>query len=473
MNKEERKIYNKRRYEQSKLEKAGARLEEKEIEEAAHMHDWRFAIKHLSHEDIECFRFYSGRLESFFNIVQGLPILISTRLKHRMETEFCTYDGVTVSILQFFQALERMKHTELEIDGIIYSELPRLSGSAMSKTTASGNGWGEYREAAVSWWARTVIMFREQADVKKRNRLLEAVKREACRNHSQFCSMLLSDYNISYETYMQYLTSAFATDGYHAHLYTTEQIITCAMNRFFIPALPMTVTPPPVEKKKDRKDHDMTYRLKQKREKALLDPRDRFIFEDDLFARLPVCAIYVSSLYRLDSDMKLSWVDKEIRRLLLGSPIQNFDIIPSGLPIHVSYELQINLDDADFMGLPELHYKQACLRIVYGKMAESGLKYSSMAKFTDHGDDWDAFYESYKELMLQAQEHQSHVQDNGSLLDFTAVLKNHQDFLKMLYHKYGLSHDEYMRCVLFAYASHGLFYPFNTHDEVIRCALRL
>ena len=466
---EKRKLYKKQHYEQhyerTKLEKEEAA--------AALMHDWRFAIKNLSDEEVECFRFYSGHHESFFNIVRGLPILITPRLKIDMEDVFCTYDGVTISTLQYFQALRRMQHTEFEMDGKFYSELPRLSGSAMSQETASGNGWEEFREASESWRARTVILIHEEADEEKRNRLNEAVEREACRNHSQFCSMLLIDYNISYETYMQYLTSAFTTDGYHTRLHTTEKIITCAKNRYYIPALPMTVIPPPVEKKKDRKDYDMTYRLKQRREKALLDPRDRFIFEDDFFARLPVRWIYNSSSYRLDYHMDLSWIDKEIRRLLIGGPIQNFDIIPSGLPIHVSYELQINLDATDFTGLPELHYKQACLRIVYGKLAESGIKYSSMAKFTDHGDDWDDFYERYKVIMLQAQEHQSYVQDNGSLLDFTAVLKNHQEFLKMLYQEYGLSHDGYMRCVLFAYASHGLFYPFNTHDEVIRCALRL
>ena len=67
------------------------------------------------------------------------------------------------------------------------------------------------------------------------------------------------------------------------------------------------------------------------------------------------------------------------------------------------------------------HYTQARCRIKYIELARQGIIYSDMPKFTDSGDNFDEFQDKFLHTYF--------------LLNFTAILKNHQDFLKMLYHK--------------------------------------
>ena len=72
------------------------------------------------------------------------------------------------------------------------------------------------------------------------------------------------------------------------------------------------------------------------------------------------------------------------------------------------------------------------------------------------GSEWDEYIREYNAVR--------------DILRSDIIYKKTKEFLVMLHEKYGLTPAEYMKCILTAFASAGLFIPFHSPEEIILCA---
>ena len=171
----------------------------------------------------------------------------------------------------------------------------------------------------------------------------------------------------------------------------------------------------------------------------------------------------------VESPDKFNCVDRGVVCFLYGEPI-NFHNINSRIPIPISKHVEEHLM-GDFE-IPFLQIRQTEERLIQLELNEMGIFYYKLPKListqfsrdTMPGAEWDRYIKEYD--VIKGRFNDADYTEHMNLI----IIKN-MEFLIMLHEKFGLTHEEYMDCVLTSFASDELYIPFNTPEDIIRCAL--
>jgi len=179
---------------------------------------------------------------------------------------------------------------------------------------------------------------------------------------------------------------------------------------------------------------------------------------------------------------RLNLEEIEMYDVFNGNPL-SFFYIQQRIPIVISANLQ-RVYSFNVLGFNSMYYNQATQRILNDELAKQGIDYSLLPKLlnastywcTMPGDAWRAYRLAYEAALALPSDtpKESHYRyshnDTGHCLSFPRILENHKEFVFMLYRDFEMSHSDYMRCVISAFATDGLYFPYNTPQEIILCA---
>jgi hypothetical protein len=178
--------------------------------------------------------------------------------------------------------------------------------------------------------------------------------------------------------------------------------------------------------------------------------------------------------WNVDSPDELNCVDMGVVWFLYGEPI-NFHNINSRIPVPISKHAEEYLM-GDFQ-IPFLQRRQTEERLIQLELKEMGVFYSELPKListqfsrdTMPGAAWDRYIKEYD--VIKSRFNDAFSSDEKYTEHMNLIVIKNMEFLIMLHEKFGLTHEEYMDCVLTSFASDELYIPFNTPEEIIRCAL--
>lgn len=214
-----------------------------------------------------------------------------------------------------------------------------------------------------------------------------------------------------------------------------------------------------------------------KAEKARYDKERRKKTREDCDSEDAVVSQHAKDIRKKDRDRKRpkddniyesfdnsSLSEKDIFHFLTGNP-HSFLNIPEGVPILISKDLQqICNDTVSGFGIPNLQFEQSLNRIIQNCLQRKDIFYDRLEKMVGKSwslrnlpsEDWEIYNEYYGKFY--------------KLIDFDDIIQENFRFLQILHRDYNITHDEYMNFVLKSFYTHGLYVPFNTPDEIIKCS---
>jgi len=174
-----------------------------------------------SYEEHEFNNWAKGWPTSFFGLVphnEDMHYMRDSKVMRCMDTAV-DGDRIPVSMLMFFQAINRIIFSELSILGYIYRDLEKLLGS--------GSTLARKRDMDTSW--ETFMVQYEIRNVEFMHRLIAGDPMvDVVEEHERYVQFLKEEYNITFTEWIDYLFIAFETDGLYIPFNTPAEIIECA-----------------------------------------------------------------------------------------------------------------------------------------------------------------------------------------------------------------------------------------------------
>jgi hypothetical protein len=185
-----------------------------------------------------------------------------------------------------------------------------------------------------------------------------------------------------------------------------------------------------------------------------------------------------------NEDDSLTCAETELECFLNGNPISFINLI-RGIPIKISLNVKKSLYyDSIGMGmLTWIQYKQTQNRIIVAILASKGLKYNELPQLlgtsscwgTINNSKWNTYKDAHETILDMALD-EAEKNNYGRIeicsdspFAYDKLVENHQEFLRFL-NRHSLTFDDWVQCMISAFVSDGLYIPFNTAEEIIRCA---
>ena len=213
-------------------------------------------------------------------------------------------------------------------------------------------------------------------------------------------------------------------------------------------------------KKAKRKEYNLNFQLKKKQKNS----SQQNIYVKEEFK----CANCIER----ERDEAYNCVELEVVNFLSGRPLSFYNI-NKRIPIPMSKKVISCFGGV--CDIPDLQMFQAEERLIHLELEKMGIFYSKLpnligtrySRETMPGVEWSTYREAYKVIQRKFDCSVS-IEKHYEIMDL--IIKNNMEFLIMLHEEFGLTHENYMNCVLSSFASDELYIPFNTPEEIIRCA---